>query len=119
SINRGVGFDVFTDTNHTLARPAATAAVENIAPVAVPTPKAAPAPAPAAPAVPSTAAISVTSSVATAEIEVDGAFVGNTPTTLQLAAGSHRIVVKHGAKMWQRTVQVNGGSTISLNATLQ
>jgi len=57
--------------------------------------------------------------VAAAEIEVDGAFVGNSPTTVQLAPGAHRIVVKHGAKTWQRTLQVNAGSTITLNATLQ
>jgi hypothetical protein len=30
-----------------------------------------------------------------------------------------QIVVKHGAKSWQRTLQVNAGSTITLNATLQ
>jgi hypothetical protein len=59
------------------------------------------------------------SSSAAAEIEVDGVFVGNTPTTLQLGTGTHRIVVKNGAKSWQRNVQVNGGSTVSLNAVLQ
>jgi hypothetical protein len=65
------------------------------------------------------ATVSINSSSAAAEIEVDGAFVGNTPTTLQLVSGQHRIVVKHGLKSWQRTLQVNGGSTISLNAALQ
>ena len=65
------------------------------------------------------AAISVTSPVAAAEIEVDGAFVGNTPTTVHLPPGPHRIVVKSGSKTWQRTLQVNAGSTVTLNATLQ
>ena len=35
------------------------------------------------------------------------------------ATGAHRIVVKNGPKSWQRNLQVNGGSTISLNAVLQ
>src|SRR5262249_32452777 len=99
TINRGTAFEVFTDANHT-GGPAAAAAAGN-------------APAPAG------AAISVTSPVAGAEIEVDGVFVGNTPTTVQLSSGSHRVVVKHGVKSWQRTLQVNSGSTITLNATLQ
>jgi hypothetical protein len=94
TINRGTAFDVFTDANHTVG--ATTAAPAS-----------------------TSAAISVTSSVAAADIEVDGAFVGNAPATLQLSPGQHSIVVKHGTKSWQRTFQVNAGSTISLNATLQ
>jgi len=94
TINRGTAFDVFTDANYTLGTTTAAAASTN-------------------------AAISVTSSVAAADIEVDGAFVGNAPATLHLSPGSHSIVVKHGTKSWQRTLQVNSGSTISLNATLQ
>ena len=65
------------------------------------------------------ATVSITSSIAGADIEVDGAFVGNTPTTLQMAGGQHHVVVKSGATTWQRTLQVNAGSTISLTATLQ
>ena len=59
------------------------------------------------------------SSVPAADIEVDGVFVGNAPTTLQVGSGQHLIAVKHGLKAWQRTLQVNAGSTITLNATLQ
>jgi hypothetical protein len=114
SINRGTAFDVFTDVNHVL-HPAA-------APTVPPGSAAAPAPAAtladrASPASGS-AAVSVTSPVAAAEIEVDGSFVGNTPTALHLAPGSHRIVVKHGTKVWERTLQVTAGSTVSLNAIL-
>jgi hypothetical protein len=105
TVNRGTAFDVFTDVNHTVA-PAVNP------PAAVPTQ---PATMPAG----ATAAVSITSPISSAEIELDGAFVGNTPTTLNLAPGSHRIVVKHGAKTWQRTLQVNAGSNVSLNATLQ
>lgn len=107
TINRGVAFEVFTDTNHTVS---SAPVAHNI-------------PAPVHTAAPSfqgnSATVSITSPIAAAEIEVDGAFVGNTPTTVQLSGGQHRIVVKQGAKSWQRTLQVNAGSTISLNATLQ
>jgi hypothetical protein len=64
------------------------------------------------------AAISVTSPVAAAEIEVDGVFVGNTPTTVHLGPGQHHIVVRHGTKAWERTLQVSAGSTVSLKAAL-
>jgi hypothetical protein len=106
TINRGTAFDVFTDENHTVA----TTAAESTA-VGMPVlPQGRPG---------AGAAISVVSSVAAAEIEVDGLFVGNSPTTVQLSPGAHRIVVKHGAKTWQRTLQVNAGSNVTLNATLQ
>ena len=111
NINRGVAFDVYTDANHTLgsAAPVTSASI-----------------APALPTLPSavaanvaSATVSITCSTAAAEIEIDGAFVGNTPTTLQLTTGAHRVVVKNGPKSWQRNLQVNGGSTINLNAVLQ
>ena len=112
TINRGIAFDVFTDANHmstvTTAPATTTIQAASIAPHYAST------------ATPSGAAtVSITCPVASAEIEVDGAFVGDTPTTLQLAGGLHRITVKSGAKSWQRTLQINGGSTISLNASLQ
>jgi len=110
TINRGTAFDVFTDVNHVM-NPAASPALPS---------GSAAVPAPAGGANPATgsAAISVTSPVAAAEIEVDGAFVGNTPTALHLVPGSHRIVVKHGTRVWERTLQVTAGSTVSLNAIL-
>ena len=111
SINRGIAFDVYTDTNHTLSS-AAPVASASIAPVLPTLPS-------ATAANQASATVSITSSTAAAEIEIDGAFVGNTPTTLILATGAHRIVVKNGPKSWQRNLQVNGGSTISLNAVLQ
>jgi hypothetical protein len=117
NINRGVTFDVFTDTNHAIG--AATAAVGiSPGPVAPPPPPAMAAGAAASmPA--ASATVSITSPSASAEIEVDGVFVGNTPTTLQLSNGQHRIVVKSGTKSWQRTLQISSGSTVSLNAPLQ
>jgi hypothetical protein len=114
TINRGTAFDVFTDANHILN--AASAPSLPTTTVAVTVPVAAPATRVASAA--ESAAISVTSPVAAAEIEVDGVFVGNTPTILHLSPGAHRVVVKHGTKAWDRTVQVSAGSTVSLNAAL-
>ncbi len=72
------------------------------------------APQPAAPG--GTATVNVTSPVAGADIEVDGAFAGSTPTTLQLPAGPHTIMVKSGSQFWERKLQVLPGSNVSLSA---
>jgi hypothetical protein len=54
-----------------------------------------------------------------ADIEVDGEFVGNTPSTIPIAPGSHKITVKKkGFADWTRTLKVTGG-TIHLNAELE
>jgi hypothetical protein len=63
------------------------------------------------------ATLSVEANVAGADIEVDGMFVGNAPTTLQLAPGVHKLVVKNGAGQWQRDIQITGG-TVSIRAAL-
>jgi hypothetical protein len=73
---------------------------------------------PVAPAVPVGAAMAAAASGLTIEadapncdIEVDGAFVGSTPSTLNLAPGQHTIVVKRaGYKDWTRTIAVTGGA---------
>jgi hypothetical protein len=53
-----------------------------------------------------------------ADIEIDGAFVGNTPSTVSVAPGSRQIAVKKkGFTGWIRTINVTGG-TIHLNAEL-
>jgi hypothetical protein len=54
-----------------------------------------------------------------ADIEVDGAFVGNTPSTVTVAPGSHQIAVKKkGFTDWTKTLNVTGG-TVHLNAELE
>jgi hypothetical protein len=54
-----------------------------------------------------------------ADIEVDGAFVGNTPSTVSIVPGSHRISVKKKSFTdWTKTLNVTGGS-IHLNAELE
>jgi hypothetical protein len=132
TINKGVSFDVFTDTSHVVASVAgpAPARVTQLqaappAPVALAAPVAPPPPAvvqaaPAEPSIktpPALASVTITSPTGGADIEVDGNFVGNTPTTLRLPAGKHQITVKKGTLSWQRSVQVTAGGTVSLNAT--
>ncbi len=53
----------------------------------------------------------VESTPAGADIEVDGAFVGNTPSTLTVAAGTHDVAVKKkGFSPWSKKLNVTGGS---------
>lgn len=60
----------------------------------------------------------VSSTPAGADIDIDGAFVGNTPSTVSVAPGMHEIVVKkQGFADWSRKLAVTGGS-IHLDATL-
>jgi hypothetical protein len=76
-----------------------------------------PAPAPAAPA---NGKVTVASVPDGADIEVDGSFVGNAPSDVELAEGEHTITVKKtGFKDWQRKVKVSGGSSVRLNAQLE
>lgn len=60
----------------------------------------------------------MTSNPLAADIEVDGAFVGNTPSTVDLAPGDHTVaLVKSGYKRWERKVKVTGGN-VNINAEL-
>ncbi len=62
--------------------------------------------------------INVVSTPDGADIEIDGSFVGNTPSTVELAPGEHVVVVKKtGYKDWQRKLKVTGGE-IKLTAEL-
>jgi hypothetical protein len=65
------------------------------------------------------ASVAIDSIPSGADIEVDGAFVGNTPSTVPLASGNHQIVVKRkGFIDWSKTITVKGGS-IHLNVELE
>ena len=67
----------------------------------------------------STAQISVDANVANCDIDVDGAFVGNTPSQLSVAPGSHQIgVSKKGYQQWAKTVMVSG-SGVHIQAELE
>lgn len=53
------------------------------------------------------------------DIELDGAFVGNTPSTISVVPGTHRVtVLKSGFTSWSKTLTVTGG-TIHLDAELE
>ncbi len=71
--------------------------------------------------VPSTSAkVQLESTPPGADIQLDGSFVGNTPSDVQVPDGEHSIVVKKsGFKDWERKLKVNAGSTIHLNAELE
>ena len=66
------------------------------------------------------ATVTVTSEPAGAEIYLDGKFVGDTPSTLQVSAGTHKIRVEApGKKPFEREFDVLKDSQISLNASLE
>jgi len=63
--------------------------------------------------------VSVDANQSNCDIEVDGSFVGNTPSQLSLVPGKHEITVKKkGYADWTRSVMVSG-SGIHLNAELE
>lgn len=63
--------------------------------------------------------IEVVSSPQGADLELDGNFVGNTPSTIRAAAGQHQVVVrKVGFQTWERSITVSGG-LVRLNAELE
>jgi hypothetical protein len=65
------------------------------------------------------ASIVVESTPTGADIEVDGSFVGSTPSTLNVAPGTHEISVsKKGFIGWKRNMNVAGGS-VHVNADLE
>ena len=67
-----------------------------------------------------TATISFVSEPAGGEILVDGSFVGNTPSTLKLCAGSHMVQVRApGYATWERQLRVLRDSQLSLKADLE
>lgn len=64
--------------------------------------------------------VEVASNPAGADVMVDGAFVGNCPAMLKLAAGKHTITVKmSGYKDWSRDMSVEAGSEVHLTANLE
>jgi PEGA domain len=125
TVHRGIVVDVFTDQRFVLAakapvmppagsttlQPALQAGATPGAPAAALTPG-------VAAAAGGSATVTVRSQPEGADIEFDGAYVGSTPSTLQLTPGAHGIVVRKGAAKWRRTIQVQAGSTLTVNAAL-
>jgi len=90
-------------------REASAVAPEKITPVAAPVA-----------ATPSTAKLQIDSTPTGADIEVDGNFVGSTPSDLQLAEGDHSIMVKKsGFKVWERKLKSTAGSSVHIGAELE
>jgi PEGA domain len=55
-----------------------------------------------------------------ADIAIDGGFVGNTPSDVQVTEGDHTVTLrKAGFKDWERKLKVSGGSSVHLNAELE
>jgi len=65
------------------------------------------------------ARVTVASMPVGADIAVDGSFVGNTPSTINLPAGDHTVTIsKNGYKTWERKMKSNGGN-VNLNVELE
>jgi PEGA domain len=63
--------------------------------------------------------VSVVSTPDGADIEIDGSFVGNTPSVVELTPGEHIVIVKKsGYQPWERKLKVSGGE-IKLTAELE
>ena len=55
-----------------------------------------------------------------AEVQVDGSFVGDTPSDVQVTEGEHTITVKKtGFQDWERKMKVSAGSNVHLKAELE
>lgn len=64
------------------------------------------------------ASLTISSTPAGADIQIDGSYMGSTPSTIQLKPGEHEVVVsKKGYQAWQRKLDVTGG-TINIEADL-
>jgi hypothetical protein len=64
--------------------------------------------------------LSIASAPDGADIEIDGSFVGNTPSDVQVSEGDHVVTVKKsGFKDWERKLKVSAGSNVHLNAELE
>ena len=69
---------------------------------------------------PTSAKLQIESSPSGADIEVDGSFVGSTPSEVEVAEGDHTIAVKKsGFKDWERKLKASAGSSVRVGAELE
>ncbi len=69
---------------------------------------------------PASAKLQIDSTPPGADIEVDGSYVGNTPSDVQVADGDHTVVVKKtGFKNWERKLKSSAGSSVHIDAELE
>jgi hypothetical protein len=74
---------------------------------------------PAASTTTAAATVKVSSTPDGADIEIDGNYVGSTPSTVGVASGQHEISVKKsGFKPWDRKISVSSGQ-VNVNAALE
>jgi len=65
------------------------------------------------------ASIAVKSTPPGCDIDVDGKYMGSTPSTIQLTPGDHLVSIeKENLTPWQRTMTVTAGGTSNIDATL-
>ena len=65
-------------------------------------------------------AVNVISDPGGAEVEIDGAFYGNTPGLIRLSPGLHTITVRvAGFAPWKRDLNIAPGSNLTVKATLE
>jgi hypothetical protein len=63
--------------------------------------------------------IAVSSTPANSDITLDGNFVGNTPSEIDVTPGDHTLTIsKSGFKSWERKFKATGGS-VNINAELE
>jgi hypothetical protein len=63
--------------------------------------------------------VAVTCAIESADVTVDGSFVGNLPASLRLSPGKHTVQVSlAGYKSWSREITVMAGAELRLIATL-
>jgi len=63
--------------------------------------------------------LQISSTPDAADIEIDGNYVGSTPSTVSVASGQHQISVKKtGFKPWERKITVSTGQ-VNVNAALE
>ena len=64
--------------------------------------------------------VTITSDLENAEIYIDDKFVGNTPATITLSTGGHKIEVKgQNGETWQRDLGVLDDSEVTVKAILK
>jgi hypothetical protein len=69
---------------------------------------------------PPTAKLQIDSIPPAADIEVDGSFVGNTPSVVQVTGGDHMVVLRKGGyKNWERKLKASAGSEVHVTAELE
>ncbi|MGA7639600.1 MAG: PEGA domain-containing protein [Candidatus Acidiferrales bacterium] len=67
-----------------------------------------------------TGRVAIASDPSDAEIYVDGKFVGQTPSKILLASGSHRVELRAaGRKNWERELEVTTDSELTLHPVLE